>query len=144
MTQIHSRKTDNQPFSPKELRLTPSTHRTTDLWTRETQKLDNFFMLQGAYSPPPPSGFSHMNSECRLCLRFLQNRNMNLPVDGTFPEKKQEQTRFQFQVECRPFGLYLIEEKRTFLSRTQAITIQGILFEEDKLRSSYLFEEGMG
>lgn len=69
---------------------------------------------------------------------------MNLPVDGTFPEKKQEQTRFQFQVECRPFGLYLIEEKRTFLSRTQAITIQGILFEEDKLRSSYLFEEGMG
>lgn len=54
MTQIHSRKTDNQPFSPKELSLTPSTHRTTNLWTSETQKLDNFFMLQGAYSYPHP------------------------------------------------------------------------------------------
>ena len=69
---------------------------------------------------------------------------MNLPVDGTFPKKEQEQTRFQFQVECRPFGLYLIAEKGTFLSRTLLIIIQGILFEEDKFRSGYLFEEGMG
>lgn len=69
---------------------------------------------------------------------------MNLPVDGTFPEKEQEQTGFQFQVEHRPFGLYFIAEKGTFLSRTPPITIQGISFEEDKFRSDYLFEEGMG
>lgn len=39
---------------------------------------------------------------------------MNLPVHGTFPEEEQERTGFQFQVERRPFGLYLIIEKRNF------------------------------
>ncbi|KAL6069018.1 hypothetical protein STEG23_032134, partial [Scotinomys teguina] len=61
----------------------------------------------------------------RPCLRFLSKRKkMNLPVHGTFPEEEQEQTGFQFQVERRPFGLYLIAEKGTLLSKTPPATIR--------------------